>query len=115
MRLFSRPAAESQGVSKRMQARIQLPRLGGQDRGAVFRARRQSGTVKIHTEFKSRPPFEPSASIMRTSEEKIRLGNPYWIFARREREEKLFELTLPAALLQDAPTALDIQWVDYLR
>ena len=74
-----------------------------------------SGAAKIHTGFKSRPPFAQSASVTLAKEEKIGAASPYWIFARRERSANLFELTLPAALLKDAPVALDIQWVDYLR
>jgi len=74
-----------------------------------------SGSAKIHTEFQNNPPFEQVSTLSITGERRIGASNPYWIFARRQRGENLFELTLPAALLKDTPAALDIQWVDYFR
>lgn len=75
----------------------------------------ESGSAKIRTGFQNHPPFEQSASLSITGERRIGTTSPYWIYARRQRGENLFELTLPAALLKDNPAALDIQWVDYLR
>ncbi len=72
-----------------------------------------NGAVKIHTEFKNQPPFAQLASS--GDGKHIGEASPYWIFAKRERGENLFELTLPAALLKNAPAALEIQWIDYLR
>jgi hypothetical protein len=74
-----------------------------------------NGAVKILTGFRSQPPFAQTASVSSTGEKTIGEASPYWVFARRDRGENFFELTLPAALLKDAPAALDIQWVDYLR
>ncbi len=74
-----------------------------------------NGAVKIHTEFKAQPPFAQVASDSSSGEKQLGEASPYWIFARRERSENIFELTLPAALLKDAPAALDIRWIDYLR
>ncbi len=74
-----------------------------------------NGTAKVHTHFQSYPPFEQSCALSITGERRIGTANPYWIFARRQRNENLFELTLPAALFKDAPAALDLRWIDYLR
>ncbi|MCX7010370.1 MAG: hypothetical protein NTY53_24545 [Kiritimatiellaeota bacterium] len=74
-----------------------------------------SGSVKIHTEFQNRPPYEQATTVNITGERRITTANPYWIFVRRQRGEKLFELTLPAALLKNSPAALDFQWIDCLR
>ena len=72
-----------------------------------------NGAVKIHTEFKTQPPFAQLACD--GDGKKIGGASPYWIFAKRERGENLFELTLHAALLKDEPASMDLQWIDYLR